>query len=318
MRQSTPSPQGVQLGDWLDPAAPPKDPSCATTDSSFVATAFVAHSAHLLADAARELGHADDADRYAALHRRTADTAWHKWGDHARTTQNGCTLALQFGIVPTAERAAVGEALAALVRANRGRIATGFLRTPFVLPAHTRTGHTDEAYQLLLNPECPGWLYQVERGATTMWERWDAIQPDGTIDVENAGMMLSFNHYAYGAVAAWLSQSVAGLRPATPGDIEAEHRVPGVSLRREHYRFVQGTSDRPQEPAQHVQSHLALEFPKVHVEVDRVGRIGAKDCHYSRYWPDRAAVPGPDRTGGEEQRRHRLQRELRRLDEDVQ
>ncbi|MEV3914663.1 family 78 glycoside hydrolase catalytic domain [Streptomyces canus] len=207
----------LQLGDWLDPAAPPEDPSLATTDSSFVATAFVAHSAHLLADAARELGHADDADRYAALHRRTADAAWHKWGDHARTTQTGCALALQFDIAPTAERAAVGEALAALVRANRGRIATGFLGTPFVLPALTGTGHTDEAYQLLLNPECPGWLYQVERGATTMWERWDAIQPDGTIDVENAGMMLSFNHYAYGAVAAWLYQSVAGLRPGTPG-----------------------------------------------------------------------------------------------------
>ncbi|MDX3784251.1 alpha-L-rhamnosidase-related protein [Streptomyces europaeiscabiei] len=206
----------LQLGDWLDPTAPPEDPSLATTDSSFVATAFVAHSAHLLADAARELGHADDADRYAALHRRTADAAWHKWGDHARTTQTGCALALQFDIVPTGERAAVGDALAALVRAHRGRIATGFLGTPFVLPALTGTGHTDEAYQLLLNPECPGWLYQVERGATTMWERWDAIQPDGTIDVENAGVMLSFNHYAYGAVAAWLYQSVAGLRPA-PG-----------------------------------------------------------------------------------------------------
>ncbi|MBD9726341.1 family 78 glycoside hydrolase catalytic domain [Streptomyces caniscabiei] len=207
----------AQLGDWLDPAAPPEDPARATTDSAYVATAFVAHSARLLADAARELGRADDADRYAALHRRTAEAAWHKWGDHARTTQTGCALALQFGIVPTAERAAVGEALAALVRANGGRIATGFLGTPFVLPALTDTGHTAEAYQLLLNTECPGWLYQVERGATTMWERWDAIRPDGTMDLENAGTMLSFNHYAYGAVAAWLYQCVAGLRPLTPG-----------------------------------------------------------------------------------------------------
>jgi alpha-L-rhamnosidase len=207
----------AQLGDWLDPAAPPEDPARATTDSAYVATAFVAHSARLLADAARELGHADDADRYTALHRRTADAAWRKWGDHARTTQTGCALALAFGIAPAAERAAVGEALAALVRAGGGRIATGFLGTPFVLPALTGTGHTAEAYRLLLNTECPGWLYQVERGATTMWERWDAIRPDGTIDTEKAGTMLSFNHYAYGAVAAWLYRSVAGLRPATPG-----------------------------------------------------------------------------------------------------
>ncbi|MEU1183173.1 family 78 glycoside hydrolase catalytic domain [Streptomyces sp. NPDC005820] len=207
----------AQLGDWLDPAAPPEDPARATTDSGYVATAFVAHSARLLADAARVLGHAGDADRYTALHRRTAGAAWRKWGDHARTTQTGCALALAFGVAPAAERAAVGEALAALVRAGGGRIATGFLGTPFVLPALTATGHTAEAYQLLLNTECPGWLYQVARGATTMWERWDAIRPDGTIDTEKAGTMLSFNHYAYGAVAAWLYRCVAGLRPATPG-----------------------------------------------------------------------------------------------------
>ncbi|KDN73476.1 hydrolase [Streptomyces olindensis] len=207
----------AQLGDWLDPAAPPEDPARATTDSAYVATVFVAHSARLLADAARELGHADDADRYGELHRRTAEAAWRKWGDHARTTQTGCALALEFGVVPAAERVAVGEALAALVRAHDGRIATGFLGTPFVLPALTGTGHLAEAYRLLLNTECPGWLYQVERGATTMWERWDAIRPDGSIDTEKAGTMLSFNHYAYGAVAAWLYRSVAGLRAAAPG-----------------------------------------------------------------------------------------------------
>ncbi|MCT9137586.1 alpha-L-rhamnosidase [Streptomyces violarus] len=206
----------AQLGDWLDPAAPPEDPSRATTDSAFVATAFVAHSARLLADAARELGRKDDADRYAALHRRTAEAAWHKWGDHARTTQTGCALALEFGVAPAAERAAVGEALAALVRAKEGRIGTGFLGTPFVLPALTHTGHVAEAYQLLLNTDCPGWLYQIAHGATTLWERWDAVRPDGSANLEQA-MMLSFNHYAYGAVAAWLYQTVAGLRPSAPG-----------------------------------------------------------------------------------------------------
>ncbi|MFD5232107.1 family 78 glycoside hydrolase catalytic domain [Streptomyces qaidamensis] len=221
----------AQLGDWLDPAAPPEDPARATTDSAYVATAFVAHSARLLADAARELGRTDDAERYAALHRRTAEAAWRKWGDHARTTQTGCALALEFGIAPAAERAAVGESLASLVRADEGRIATGFLGTPFVLPALSGSGHTAEAYRLLLNTECPGWLYQVERGATTMWERWDAIRPDGTVDTEKAGTMLSFNHYAYGAVAAWLYGSVAGLRATAPGyrTIEIAPR-PGATL----------------------------------------------------------------------------------------
>ncbi|MGW0584618.1 family 78 glycoside hydrolase catalytic domain, partial [Streptomyces sp. NPDC002920] len=155
----------AQLGDWLDPSAPPEDPARATTDSAYVATAFVAHSARLLADTDRELGRLDDAARYEALHRRTAEAAWRKWGDHARTTQTGCALALAFAIVPATERADVGKALASLVRANGGRIATGFLGTPFVLPALSGTGHTAEAYELLLNPECPGWLYQVARGA---------------------------------------------------------------------------------------------------------------------------------------------------------
>jgi alpha-L-rhamnosidase len=112
----------------------------------------------------------------------------------------------------------VGDALAELVRLSGGRIATGFLGTPLVLPALAGTGHLDEAYQLLLNRDCPGWLYQVLMGATTMWERWDAILPGGTIhsgemSVGEGANMLSFNHYAYGAVAAWLYRSVAGIGP---------------------------------------------------------------------------------------------------------
>jgi alpha-L-rhamnosidase len=206
----------AQLGDWLDPSAPPEDPSKASTDSGYVASAFVAHSARLLAGAARELGHCADAERYAALGDRTAEAAWRKWGAHARTTQTGCALAIEFGIAPPSQRAGVGEALAGLVRAAGGRNGTGFLGTPFVQPALTTTGHHAEAYQLLLNPDCPGWLYQIAHGATTTWERWDAIRPDGTVRLE-AGAMLSFNHYAYGAVANWLYRTVAGLAPAAPG-----------------------------------------------------------------------------------------------------
>ena len=151
---------------------------------------------------------------------RIADAAWKKWHEHARTTQTGCTLAIQFGIAPADERADVGDALAALVRANGGRIGTGFLGTPFVLFALTSTDHAADAYRLLLNENCPGWLYQVKLGATTTWERWDAIRPDGTVnasDMADGSTMTSFNHYAYGSVAAWLYRSVAGLTPTRPG-----------------------------------------------------------------------------------------------------
>jgi alpha-L-rhamnosidase len=89
-----------------------------------------------------------------------------------------------------------------------------------VLHALTTTGHHDEAFLLLLNERCPGWLHQVKQGATSVWERWDAIDEQGRIhggDMDGGGSMLSFNHYAYGAVADWLYRTLAGLAPDAPG-----------------------------------------------------------------------------------------------------
>ena len=93
-------------------------------------------------------------------------------------------------------------------------IQTGFAGTPFVTDALTLTGHLDDAYRLLLQTECPSWLYPVTMGATTIWERWDSMLPDGSI---NPGEMTSFNHYALGAVADWMHRTVAGIAPAAPG-----------------------------------------------------------------------------------------------------
>jgi alpha-L-rhamnosidase len=205
-----------QLGDWLDPGAPPDEPEKATTNSDFIATAYLSYSAGLVARTAALLDD-DKAAAYAELRDHAAAAAWSRWSDHAITTQAGCAIALQLGIAPPAQRQHVADALAALVRASDGRIATGFLGTPLILPALTSGGHVEEAYRLLLNTDCPGWLYQVLHGATTTWERWDAIQPDGSIHAgemaSGEGGMLSFNHYAYGAVAEWLYRSVAGLAP---------------------------------------------------------------------------------------------------------
>jgi alpha-L-rhamnosidase len=83
-----------------------------------------------------------------------------------------------------------------------------------VCDALTATGHLDDAYRLLLQRECPSWLYPVTMGATTIWERWDSMLPDGRI---NPGEMTSFNHYALGAVADWLHRVVGGIEPAEPG-----------------------------------------------------------------------------------------------------
>ena len=214
-----------QYGDWLDPDAPGDRPWDAKVSSDYVANAFYVHSARLLARAERVVGDADRAAGCDALADRVAAATWERWGREAVATQTGAALALEFRIAPEDQRAVVAAGLAANVRAENGRIATGFLGTPLVLFALSNSGHLDEAYLMLLRREAPSWLYQVDRGATTVWERWDAILPDGRIHSgamdagsgDEGGSMLSFNHYAYGAVIDWVYRTVAGLAPAEPG-----------------------------------------------------------------------------------------------------
>ncbi|WP_243231743.1 alpha-L-rhamnosidase [Microbacterium sp. CIAB417] len=214
-----------QYGDWLDPDAPGDRPWEAKVSSDYVANAFYVHSARLLARAERLVGDAARADEYAELADRVAELTWQRWGADAVTTQTGAALALEFAIAPETERSAIADGLAANVRAENGRISTGFLGTPLVLFALSNSGHLDEAYLMLLRREAPSWLYQVDRGATTVWERWDAILPDGRIHSgdmdagsgDSGGSMLSFNHYAYGAMIDWVYRTVAGIAPIEPG-----------------------------------------------------------------------------------------------------
>ena len=214
-------PDEFQYGDWLDPDAPGDQPQLAKTSSEYIAHAFWSWSARLLARMERVAGDAVRAARAEQLADEVAQLTWARWRDHAIGTQTGCALAIEFLIAPDAERAEVGERLADLVRANAGRISTGFLGTPHVLPALTSTGHDAEAYLMLLRTDLPSWLYEVHRGATTVWERWDAITEDGSIhggDMKEQGdVMLSFNHYAYGAVIDWVYRSVAGIAPSPDG-----------------------------------------------------------------------------------------------------
>jgi alpha-L-rhamnosidase len=124
-------------------------------------------------------------------------------------------LALQWALLPTEDqRRRAGHRLADLVRGAAFRISTGFVGTPLMTDALTDAGEPELAYRLLLQTGCPSWLYSVTMGATTVWERWDSMLPDGSI---NPGQMTSFNHYALGAVADWMHRRVAGLAPAAPG-----------------------------------------------------------------------------------------------------
>jgi alpha-L-rhamnosidase len=235
--------EGFQLGDWLDPAAPPQDPADARTDRHLVATAYFARSSRVVARMAEALGRDEEAVRYANLADEVAAAfaAAYVLPDGRMTSdaETAYALAVGFGLLPDAgRRAAAGTRLAELVHEAGNRIATGFVGTPLVTDALTATGNVDVAYELLLEQGCPSWLYQVTMGATTIWERWDAMLPDGTV---HPGTMTSFNHYALGAVADWMHRVIAGLEPASPGyreirfapqpgggltSAEATHRTP--------------------------------------------------------------------------------------------
>ena len=209
---------GQHYGDWLSFATTRADYPGATTDKDLIASAFFAHSTDLLARSAQLLGKVDDAKAYRELFERIK-SAWNREyvtasGRLSSNTQTAYALALEFNLLPEAMRADAGRRLAADVR-QFGHLTTGFLGTPYLTDALSRSGHLDEAYRLLLNKKYPSWLYPITQGATTIWERWDGEKPDSSF--QNATMN-SFNHYAYGAIGNWMVSVVAGLDidPAAP------------------------------------------------------------------------------------------------------
>ncbi|MDQ4492068.1 glycoside hydrolase family 78 protein [Sinomonas sp. ASV486] len=211
--------EGFQLGDWLDPAAPPHDPADARTDRYLVATAYFAWSARHLSRIAEVLGMAEDEARYAELAEEVREAFArryvHEDGTMASDAQTAYALALVFDLLPEEwQRCRAADRLAELVAEAGNRIATGFAGTPVISDALTLGGHVEAAYDLLREKECPSWLYAVKQGGTTIWERWDSMLPDGTV---NPGEMTSFNHYALGAVADWMHRVIGGLAPLEPG-----------------------------------------------------------------------------------------------------
>jgi len=209
---------GFQFGDWLDPTAPPDDPISSKADNGVVATACLYRDVRILTETAELLERSGDAAHFAELAERTRTAFNDQYVNDDGTIHSDAetvyALAIVFGLLDEEATQLSGKRLAELVAESGYHIQTGFAGTPYVLDALTTTGHLDEAYRLLLQRECPSWLYPVTMGATTIWERWDSMLPDGTI---NPGQMTSFNHYALGAVADWMHRSIGGIAPLEPG-----------------------------------------------------------------------------------------------------
>ncbi|CAG8049227.1 unnamed protein product [Penicillium olsonii] len=222
-----------QLGDWLDPTAPPIEPGDARTNGTLVADTYLVHVTSTMVKICDVLGHQADAARYREDARRLKAQFQQKYiapsGLLVGDTQTALSLAIMFDLQETPEQLEVaGNRLVDLVRLAKFRVATGFAGTPIITHALTKTGHHQVAYRMLLEKNRPSWMYPITMGATTMWERWDSMLPDGSI---NPGEMTSFNHYALGSIVNWLHSTVAGVRPISPGwkEIRVEP-IPGGTI----------------------------------------------------------------------------------------
>ena len=226
-------PEEFQFGDWCDPDAPGDQPWLSKVKPQFVANAFFANSAQLAADIERLVGETSYQTKFQELANTLKRDIWTQFGQEAKETTAGCSMVLEFGIVPESERANVAKILSEMVIKDEGKITTGFLGTPLILHALSKNGHFKAAYTMLMRRKVRSWLYQVDNKATTIWERWDAIREDGSIhrgemsmaeedkpdDGSESPSMISFNHYAYGAVIDWVYRNVAGIAPnmSAPG-----------------------------------------------------------------------------------------------------
>ena len=205
--------KGFTFGDWIQPVGDNRKPrptigdDCAATIYHFISTALTARIAERLGNAAIA---GQMAQRAATIRAAFAHEFITPSGRLAHNDQTSYALAFLYDLIPAEHQSAAKAHFRRIVVDADYKIGTGFIGTPALLPALAKIGAVDLAAKVLLNPEVPGWLYQVKMGATTIWERWDALAPDGSIyDPE----MNSYNHYAYGAVCQFLFEQVAGISP---------------------------------------------------------------------------------------------------------
>jgi len=211
-------PDCVQYGDWLDPRAPPEYPAHGQTDTHLAANAYLVYVTGLVARIGKLLGKdyrsfEKDYERLLKLYQANYITAG---GRLVSDTQTAFALTLRFGLIDKDDkrRAKLLERLDHLIRFQYFKISTGFAGTPIILDTLAENGMLPLAYRMLQEKDCPSWLYPVGMGATTIWERWDSMLPNGRI---NPGQMTSFNHYALGSCANFLHTVVGGLSALEPG-----------------------------------------------------------------------------------------------------
>lgn len=205
---------GFHFADWLALDNYHKGSSFGGTDPYYIASAYYLYSAELTAKAAAVLGKEEDAAYYAKLAEEVRQAMKKEYftetGRIAVDTQTAMVLALKLDIVPETAKERLTARLKEKLDEENVHLTTGFVGTPYLCPVLSENGMIDYAYTLLLNEDFPSWLYEVNMGATTIWERWNSVLPDGKIS--DTGMN-SLNHYSYGSIVEWMYRYMCGLNP---------------------------------------------------------------------------------------------------------
>lgn len=205
---------GFHFGDWLFFIHPSDwNAKPGYTDIDLLGTAFLAYSSDIVARTAKVLDKEQEVEKYTQLHEAVTqafrDEFITKSGRLSSHSQTGYTLALAFDLFTPEQKEAAVNYLTQNIIKRKYHLSTGFLGTPHLNPVLSENGHLDIAYKLLLQEKYPSWLYPVTKGATTIWERWDGIKPDGSFQLVK---MNSFNHYAYGAIGDWMYNTITGIQ----------------------------------------------------------------------------------------------------------
>ena len=207
-----------QFGDWL--ALDGDNPALPTgkTEEDYIASIYYYYSSWIVAQTAKLLGLPADYDQYLAQAEKIKAAVQKEYitatGRLAMDTQTAYALALYFDLIPEHQQKRVVRDLVARLHKDNDHLKTGFVGTPFICQVLSKFGKHDLAMKIFMNEDLPSWLYAVNLGATTVWERWDSVLPDGSMNPEG---MNSLNHYSIGAIMEWAYKYLVGIQPLSVG-----------------------------------------------------------------------------------------------------
>ncbi len=209
---------GPSLGDWL---ALGRDVKYMAMHNGPVSNAFIIHDLEFMVSLAKRLGRTEDQERYEKQLKKTRKAYFRSYVKKDGTMKDDYQGAYIMALTHVIPKGELWDKVFTqlLERIRRDGMQTGFFATQQLLPLLCENGQSKLAYDLLLQPDCPGWMYQIDRGATTTWERWDALRPDGTVNETKMSddNMVSFNHYAFGSVGEFYYRYILGIQPEKPG-----------------------------------------------------------------------------------------------------